>query len=52
MLVCKSVSVWGHDLSPNRNSTGALDGRAVRVFGLIQTMERECLAYEYQEASV
>ena len=35
---------------PNRNSTGALDGKA--VFGLMQTMERELTAYEYQEGSV
>ena len=54
MLVCKSVSVWGHDdlstCPPNRNSIGALDGKA--VFGLMQTMERERTAYECQEGSV
>src|SRR6218665_3758682 len=35
---------------PNINSTGALGGRA--LFGLMQTMERERTAYEYQEGSV
>ena len=50
MLVCKSVSVWCHDLSTKHNSTGALDRRA--VFGLMQIMERERTAYEYQEGSV
>jgi len=32
---------------PNINSTGALDRRA--VFGLMQIMERERTAYEYQQ---
>ena len=47
---CLSVSLFLCGIitcPPNRNSTGALDGSA--VFGLMQTMERERTAYEYQE---
>ena len=50
MLVCKSVSVWGHDLSTKQKFNRRAGCRA--VFGLMQRMERERTAYEYQEGSV
>ena len=65
MLVCKAVSAWGHDLSTNAEQ--AFNRRAgwqsclllLYLFPPIysercelQTTERKCTAYEYQEGSV
>src|SRR6218665_851074 len=53
MLVCKSVSVWGHDLSTKQKFNRRAGWQScIWYFGLMQIMERERTAYEYQEGSV
>ena len=50
---CLAVSLFLCGVRPVHQTEiqqGALDGRA--VLGLMQTMERERTAYEYQEGSV